>query len=63
MSNTLPAIWLRREGNHVVVLVEFANEKGRWIRVIRETIDGPFSHIIEPGGILDAAGRQRRSAQ
>lgn len=43
------AIWLRREGQHAVVLIEVG--KGQWVELIRENIDGPFSHIIEPSGI------------
>lgn len=42
------AIWLRREADHVVVLVE---QGIRWVEVIREPIDGPFSHIAEASGI------------
>jgi len=41
-------IWLRAEGQHAVVLVE---RDGRWVEVIREPLDAPFSHIIEPNGI------------
>lgn len=43
------AIWLRREGDHVVVLVE--DSIGEWVEVIREHFDGNFSHIVEPRGI------------
>lgn len=39
-----PAIWLRREGKHAVVLVEL---NGEWVEVIRDLADGPFSHIKE----------------
>ena len=41
-------IWLRREGDHAVVLVE---RDGRWLEIIREYIDAPFSHICEPNGV------------
>jgi len=41
-------IWLRREGDHAVVLAEV---DGEWVEVIREHVDGPFSHIVEPNGI------------
>ncbi len=41
-------IWLRREGDHAVVLVE---RDGAWLDIIREHIDGPFSHICEPNGV------------
>ena len=51
MSETLTRrpVWLRREGDHVVVLVE---DDGKWREIIRE-YDGdqynrtPFSHIWE----------------
>lgn len=39
-----PAIWLKRDGKHAVVLVEL---DGKWIEVIRESVDAPFSHIKE----------------
>lgn len=41
------AIWLRREGKDVVVLIE---RDGQWIEVIREFIDCNFSHIVERPG-------------
>ena len=44
-------IWLRREGDYVIVEVEHA---GEWIEVIREHIDGNFSHCVEPIGIQEA---------
>lgn len=34
-----------------VVLIEV---HGVWVELIREVVDGPFSHIIEPGGIQRA---------
>ena len=41
-------IWLRREGEHVIVEVSL---KGEWVPVIKEHIDGNFSHCVEPIGI------------
>jgi hypothetical protein len=41
-------IWLRAEGKHAVVLVE---RDGQWTEVIREFLESPFSHIIEPDGV------------
>lgn len=37
-------VWLRREGDHAIVLVEV---DGEWREVIRERYDGQFSHIWE----------------
>jgi hypothetical protein len=42
-------IWLRLEGQDVVVLVEA--RAGVWVEVIRERADGCYSHIVEPGTI------------
>lgn len=45
----ITGLWLRKEGNHAVVLVEL---EGQWVEVCREhTAEGPFSHIVEPAGI------------
>jgi hypothetical protein len=41
-------IWLRREGDYAVVLVQ---RDGQWREIIREHVDGPFSHICEPNGV------------
>lgn len=49
------AIWLRREGDFAVVLVE--KTKGVWVEVIRERYDGAFSHIVEPSGIETALAK------
>lgn len=43
-------IWLRRVGDYVIVEVEF---DGEWVEVIREQLDGNFSHCIYPIGIQD----------
>ena len=42
-------IWLRRESDHVVVLVEYPD--GRKLEAIRENIDSPFSHYIHDWGL------------
>ena len=48
------AIWLRRDGDYVVVLVETKIDgMSAWAPLMREHFDGPFSHIIEPSGIVD----------
>lgn len=44
----ISGIWLLREEKHVIVLVEC---DGRWVQVIREPADAPFSHIVEANGI------------
>ena len=46
-------VWLRREADECVVLVEV---KGQWVEICREKWDGPFSHIVEPLGIITRAG-------
>lgn len=47
----ISGVWLRREGEDAVVLVEI---DGEWRRVIVERVDGSFSHIAERGGIENA---------
>lgn len=47
-SIPVEGIWLRREGQYIVVLVERGKE---WVEVMREHESGSFSHIIEPEGI------------
>jgi hypothetical protein len=42
------ALWMRSEGDYVILSIE--TEKG-WVELIRERLDSPFSHIIEPAGI------------
>ncbi len=42
-------VWLRREGDQAVLLVEV---EGEWLIACREALDGgPFSHVVEPAGI------------
>jgi hypothetical protein len=43
-------VWLRKEGERVIVAVEI---EGKWIDVITEREEGPFSHIVEPDGIRE----------
>ena len=47
---TVRGVWLRKEGERVIVAVEI---EGKWIDVITERADSAFSHIVEPGGILE----------
>jgi len=42
------ALHLFAEGEHAVLAIEV---NGKWIELIRERLDSPFSHIIEPLGI------------
>ena len=44
----ISGLWLRRERDHVVVLVEHDR---RWFEVIRGPLNAVFSHIAEPAGI------------
>ena len=46
----ISAVWLRAEGEYAVVLVERSD--GKWYEVIREKMDGPFSHICEASGLI-----------
>jgi len=43
------AIQLHRVGDYAIVSVEA--RPGVWVEVIRELLDGSFSHIVEPLGI------------
>lgn len=42
------ALWLVAEGEHAILKIEV---NGEWITLIKERLDSPFSHIIEPLGI------------
>jgi hypothetical protein len=57
-------IWLRREPDHTVVLIE---RDGLWTEIIREPADGSYSHICEPSGIqskqLEAKELLQRAAE
>jgi len=48
------SIWLRRQGDHVLVSVEIG---GKWYCVIREHCESWFSHCISPTGIQDVVKR------
>lgn len=48
-------IALRRVGEYAVVEIETL--PGQWLEVIREHLDGNFSHIIEPLGIEEVMRR------
>lgn len=47
MSN-YNALMLRSEGEYAILEIEV---NGEWKELIRERLDSPFSHIIEPLGI------------
>jgi hypothetical protein len=51
----ISGLMLRRSGDHAIVEIEI---EGRWVEVIREFIDAPFSHIVEPGGMRAALMHQ-----
>lgn len=61
MTQSAPyPIILRREGDYAVVEIDtgIPNKEGSaWVEVIRERLDGNFSHIVEPSGI-EAAMQQ-----
>ena len=44
------ALMLRAEGEYAILEIEF---NGKWAELIRERLDSPFSHIIEPTGIYN----------
>lgn len=46
-------ITLRREGDFAVVEIERGGIGGQQVEVIREHVDGPFSHSITPLGIAE----------
>lgn len=52
MENNYKAFHLVAEGDYAVLKIE--SEKGIWVELIRERLDSPFSHIIEPAGIENA---------
>lgn len=53
MSDPVPvtAVWLRKVGSYVDVLLEI---DGEWRLVIQEIDDGNYSHIVEESGIRKA---------
>ena len=44
-------IMIRREGNEAVVEIDTGVSKNPWVEVIRVSLDGEFSHIVEPHGV------------
>ena len=51
-ANFKHALILVAEGEHAVLKIEIS--KGKWVTLITERLDSPFSHIIEPAGITEA---------
>lgn len=50
-ANKFPyALRLRAEGEHALLEIE-TDIEGQWVLLIKERLDSPFSHIIEPLGI------------
>jgi hypothetical protein len=47
-SIAIDGIWLRAEGNHIVVDVQIGDDL---FEVIRELNDGPISHFVYSAGI------------
>jgi hypothetical protein len=54
MEKKYNAIMLVAEGDHAVVKIEV---NGKWIELIRERLDSPFSHIVESTGIENAINK------
>jgi len=50
-SVAVEGVWLRRVGDEVQVLVEV---DGSWRMLMSEPVDGNFSHVVEPHGIVAA---------
>lgn len=48
---TISGVMLRRSSDYAIVEVEY---NGVWREVIREFVESPFSHIVEPSGMRDA---------
>jgi hypothetical protein len=61
-GETVPVqgIRLRKDGEYTVVDAEM---DGEFVEVIREHSDGPFSHIVEPTGMLVAAASNKARDQ
>lgn len=53
-NTTYNALHLRAEGDYAILSIEV---NGTWIELIRERLDSPFSHIIEPAGIQTAISK------
>lgn len=49
------ALHLFAEGNYAILKIEV---NGKWVELIKERLDSPFSHIIEPIGIKRAVEEQ-----
>lgn len=52
-----PALWLVAEGEHVLLKIEY--KKGHWITLIKERLDSPFSHILQPDGVQAAIDKTK----
>lgn len=52
------ALWLVAEGEYAILKMEV--RKGEWVELIKERLDSPFSHIIEPLGIERAIEKQEK---
>lgn len=48
---SVSGIWIRRRGGKVQLLAEV---EGEWRLLAEEPYDDNFSHIVEPGGIVNA---------
>lgn len=55
---SITGLMLRRQGDHAIVEVEV---EGVWVEIIKEHLDGNFSHIVEPAGIRQCITNQDAS--
>lgn len=51
LYSEVSGVWLRAEGDTIIVSVEI---DGRWKRVIEEHREGPMSHMVEVAGMESA---------
>ncbi len=54
-------VWLLRSGDYAVVLVETRDRE--WVEILREHVEGNFSHSVTELGIEDAIKRTEEYSQ
>src|ERR1700685_3514431 len=53
---SVSGLWLRKMGDRAEMLAENP-ETGEWVLLVSEQIEGNFSHICEPSGIVNKFGK------